>query len=476
MRKVIVGAVAAGVMAAIAIGSGAARVSAAGQSKRYIVIMNGQGSGSTALDNAVKAAGGTITSRVEEIGALGVTSDQADFATRLTKDARVQYVVDDVEVQWLPKEQAVEAGEEDLQQQGVNSEPFNAYLWNLRAIGADKTAAAGILGNNVKRARVAVLDSGVWTAHPDLAGNINTTLGKSYVLTADKVDTDDDGVPDTDVPAEPGIDPVVIGFNHGTHVSGIIAAAINNRGTQGVAPETEIVPVKVLRSTTGSGSFLWVAKAIVYAAGSTVDADVINMSLGATFARPLVGGYGPYVQLLTRAVNYATQQGTLVVMAAGNEGVDLDSIYWSVPVQLGLGMGVSATGPQGIGINAAEVNLDRFASYSNYGRSVVDVAAPGGDFSLYPNPAYVADMVLSPGGVSPCSGGYCYAYFYAAGTSMAAPHVSGLAALLVGEYGKLSPTQLKTMIQQSAVDLYKPGADPYSGFGRIDAAKAFGLQ
>jgi subtilisin family serine protease len=460
MRKVVVGAVAAGIMAAIAVGSGATRVSAAGQAKRYIVIMNAQGKGSTAIDNAVKVAGGTITSRVEAIGALGATSDKVDFATRLKTDARVQYVLDDVEVQWLPKEEAVEASEQDLQQQGVNSEPYNGYLWNIRAIGADKTAAEGILGNNVKRARVAVLDSGLWTTHPDLAGNVNVALGKSYVLTPDEIDTDDDGIPDTTVPAEPGIDPIVSGFNHGTHVSGIIAAAINNRGVQGVAPGAEIVPVKVLRSTTGSGSFLWVADAIVYAAGSTVDADVINMSLGATFARPLVGGYGPYVQLLTRAINYATQQGTLVVMAAGNEGVDLDSIFWSVPVQLGVGMGVSATGPRGL------QDPDTFASYSNYGRSVVDVAAPGGDFAV--DAAYPFDMVLSPGSAT--------GYYFAAGTSMAAPHVSGLAALLVGEYGKLSPTQLKTMIQHSAVDLYKPGADPFSGFGRIDAAKAFGLQ
>jgi subtilisin family serine protease len=253
-------------------------------------------------------------------------------------------------------------------------------------------------------------------------------------------------------------------------VSGIIAAAINDVGTQGVAPRAEIVPFKVLRSTTGSGSFLWVAQGIVDAAN--IDADVINMSLGATFARPLAGGYGPYVALLTRAINFATQQGTLVVIAAGNEGLDLDSIYWSVPAQLGLGMGVSATGPEGL-FSDPQTDLDRFASYSNYGSSVVDVAAPGGDFSLYPNPVYVYDMVLSPGGRNAAG---AYLYYFAAGTSMAAPHVSGLAALIVGEHGKMSPTDLKTIIEQTAVDLYKPGADAWSGRGRIDAVRVFGIE
>jgi subtilisin family serine protease len=472
MRKAILGAPIFGVAATVGFSFAGATANAAGQAKRYIVITKAQGSGSTAIGNAVKAAGGAVQTRVDTIGALAVTSDRDDFAAQLKKDARVQYVLDDVEVQWLPDVHAVEANETDLQQQGVNSEQYNAYLWNIRAIGADTTAAAGIQGNTVQRARVAVLDSGLWINHPDLAGNVNAALGQSYVLTPADIDTDDDGVPDTTVPAEPGIEPVVAGFNHGTHVSGIIAAAINTIGAQGVAPMAEIVPFKVLRSTTGSGSFLWVAEGIVDAAD--VDADVINMSLGATFARRVVGGYGPYIALLTRAINYATQQGTLVVVAAGNEGLDLDSIYWSVPAQLGLGIGVSATGPRNLfGLGENNVDLDRFASYSNFGRSVVSVAAPGGDFSLYPNAAYVYDMVLSPGGRS---GTGAYQYFFAAGTSMAAPHVAGLAALIVGEQGKTSPTDLKSMIEQTAVDLYKPGADAWSGRGRIDAARVFGLQ
>jgi subtilisin family serine protease len=147
-----------------------------------------------------------------------------------------------------------------------------------------------------------------------------------------------------------------------------------------------------------------------------------------------------------------------VVCAAGNEGVNLNSRLWSIPAQSGNGMAVSATAP----FNQA--NFDMPAHYTNYGQSVINVAAPGGDW-LSGN---VLDYVLSPAGRSATA----WQYYFAAGTSMAAPHVSGLAALIIGKYGHLSPAQLKSIIQQTADDILKPGADPYSGKGRINALRA----
>lgn len=212
---------------------------------------------------------------------------------------------------------------------------------------------------------------------------------------------------------------------HGTHVAGIAAASGNNGiGIAGVSWGAKVMPLKILNSF-GNGSTADLAEAIIYAANN--GAKVINMSLGAS-----CGSGWPDVE---EAVNYALGKGVLLVAASGNN--------YSTPVLCpGAINGVVAVG-------ATDSNDNR-PSYSTYG-TALDVSAPGsGIYSTYFNGNYTS----------------------LTGTSMASPHVAGLAALLWSFAPAMSYSEVESLIEQTADDLGTVGKDNYYGYGRINAQRA----
>lgn len=422
------------------------------QAASFVVLAQGQGLESS-LPAKITAAGGTVTASLPQIGVLIVEGNDG-FAARAAKINGIRSVTEDFEVQFLDQAEMEGVGQAvaNPPNSGDNDRFFDLQ-WGHDAVQAPEAWSLGARGAGV---RVAVLDSGIDAEHPDLAPNLNSALSVSFV-------------PGEDWNIRPGVY-----FNHGTHVAGTIAAADNGIGIIGVAPEAELVAVKVLSEYTGSGSFGGIIQGIVYAAD--IGADVINMSLGADIPHNARGAAELFVAT-ARATQYATQRGSLIVAAAGNDARDLDhdQSLKAFPAELPHVLSVAATAPVGWATGTSP-SLDFPASYSNYGQSGIDFSGPGGD-AAYPGnenclvaglvrPCWVLDLVFST-----VSG----AWSWTAGTSMAAPHVSGVAALVIGANGgDMDPAAVERALRAGADDLGKPGNDDFHGAGRVNAVRSLG--
>ncbi|HEY6947909.1 MAG TPA: S8 family serine peptidase [Gemmatimonadales bacterium] len=452
---------------------------AAGRPRQYLLGARG-GTLPADLGTIVAGAGGTIVARVPEIGLAVVRAQEPGFRVRIEASGLAD-IAEDVVVPWHPGDHAagpqlVANAPVAARAVGGGDESFYGLQWAPASIHAPEAWAAGYDGRGV---RVAIVDGGIHSAHVDLAPNLDLARSASFAL-----DADGNTIPfDQDVGT----------FWHGTHVAGIVAAADNGIGTIGIAPRATIIGVKVLDD--GRGSFGAVAQGIVYAA-TPVDrggagADIINLSLGASLAGHGNGDEATAVPsakdaaqlrvFLGRATTYAYRQGAVVIAAAGNDGIDLDHTgsLAVVPAQSPHVLAVSALGPLGWALGFT--GFDRPASYSNFGQSVIAFGAPGGDFALPGNdpcsmatlvgvvvqPCWVFDMVLSA-----VRGGGNASYGWAAGTSMAAPAAAGVAALIVGKFGRIGPAQVEARLRSSADDLGKPGNDDAYGMGRVNAFRA----
>ena len=302
--------------------------------------------------------------------------------------------------------------------------PLQSYLSNIQAPQAwDVTTGS-------PEVVIAVVDTGVDLTHPDLVNKIWHNLGEMGLdaegndRRTNGVDDDGNGYVDDWVGwnTVAGTGDVQDDHGHGTYVAGVAAADTNNgQGIAGVSWGARIMPVKVLDST-GFGTYAQVAAGIIYATDQ--GARIINLSLGGTEPSAL----------LEAAIGYAAAHGVTVIAATGDSGTS--------------GVSYPAAYPSVIAVGATDGN-NQIASFSTFG-DAVDLVAPGVDvYSTY------------PGG---------YAQF--SGTSVAAAHVSGVAALLASLPAFDTPDKIRAALEATALDLGEPGWDPYYGFGLVQAYDA----
>ncbi len=324
--------------------------------------------------------------------------------------------------------------------------PATAYQWNLPIIAAPSawdsytgpaTAADSLI--------VAVLDTGIAYTHPDLTANLWTNPGE---ICGNGIDDDANGIVDDCYganfgglsPGNPWDDDT--SDSHGTHLSGIIGAVGNNSiGVTGVNWRVRLMAVKFLHGPTGTGDLSDFLKAVEYALAKGVKIISISFELESQDSP----------QSVLDALKSANEAGVLVVSAAGNLGKNLDGIS-IFPASIRL--------PNHITV-AASTRTDTLASYSDYGRHTVDLAAPGGVTTGSAN-AVLSTVWLNNGATL---------YRTTAGTSMAAPHVAGAAALIWNRDPTLTAYQVRGRIMN--------GVDQSSAFnsttitgGRLNIAKA----
>lgn len=440
--------------------------------KKYIVVLHTKSMIPAAFEKAVQNAGGTITARVPELGTVGVESAAPNFLAAMQADKTVEEITEDVRVRMIPTPeqmhlQAGPSADSPVQSPGPDTQTgpdtfYNNFQWDKKRIRASLQGSYAVQQGR-SDVVVAVLDTGaevIPAVHPDLQGKLDIARCRSFVATGPNGDPNPTAWDDRN--------------GHGTHCATSIGAPINGIGIVGVAPKVTLVSLKVL-DDDGSGSYLWLAQALVYAGINKF--DVASMSLG---------GYVDHqtnqatIKLVQRAVNFARENGVTPVAALGNDNFDLSDgsffrSFIDIPAELDGVIGVSAT-------NFSNGK----ASYSNYGVGKTDVSAPGGDDDIPPPFGFVLAGWATDSIELPAT------YVFAAGTSMACPQVSGVAALIISQYGDFSPNgngrkthmnpqQVESILQQTANNQPCPpattcnggdGYNNYFGKGIVDALKA----
>ncbi len=398
---------------------------AAGPLMNYVVNTKASPGHVRKIEQAVEAAGGRVLQSYPQLGVVIAQSTNAGFRA----DVRATHFGREVQSVGATRTAAVSEGPAS----GLNSlgdveaapvpDPREGEQWDMVQIKADQ---AHQITDGSRRVLVGINDSGVDDTHPDLAPNFDA---------ADSVSCVDNGVPDT---TEGAWRPTT--SSHGTHVAGTVAAARNGVGIVGVAPGVRIASVKVVNDD----GFIYPEYSIcgfVWAAEHHM--DVTNHSY---FIDPFEfwckdnGDQGAVQEAVRRAVEYATDRGVLSVAAAGNANYDLankttdnSSPNDSTPVTRTINNDCldMPTELPGVITVASTTKTGARSGFSNFGLNKIDVAAPGSSI-----------LSTLPGG----------RYGTMSGTSMASPHVTGVAALMKSAHPWWGPRELEAALRQEADD------------------------
>jgi subtilisin family serine protease len=476
------------VVAAFASSITGATAAPTGPAQTYVVVYKGTTSPSDSVAR-LKAAGGTVLQAYPQIGVAVVSSTSTTFRAAALRDARVDGVsatagfatklVDGVD------DSAEGPPTGDLPNApATDNDSLSGLQWDMVQI---HTPEAHAITGGSPSILVGDIDTGLDYTHPDLAANVDDAASVNCVT----------GVP------VPGKVAANDDNGHGTHTAGTIAAASNGIGIVGVAPNVKIAGIK---AGNAAGFFFPEAVVCSFMWAAAHGVDVTNNSY---FADPWLfnckndAGQRAIWKAEQRAIMYAEQQGVTVVSAAGNQLEDIshptedqtspdDTVPVDrrvtnacaiVPVEVPGVVGVSATGndTQDTSAGAYADNLKSF--YSSFGISGVDVTAPGGDsvfgrtaaapngrvLSTWPASLLTTTCLAARRLVDASGATYCYQQ----GTSMASPHVAGVAALIESQYGTMSRGELEAMLQGTADAQVCPGTLPvgYDAFVGTDDGK-----
>ncbi|WP_174536596.1 S8 family peptidase [Micromonospora chalcea] len=440
-RKTLAAASAVTLGAGLALIGVPAPVAAAGPETSYLVLAP-QGNGTAKAAARVAAADGTVVAAYDKIGVLVARSSAPDFATRVA-GAGVESVASTAGLGTaLDEGETVEVPAADLVAGDPTAEPLYGQQWDMDMIRVPQAHA--VTGGSPSVV-VGVLDSGISSSHPDLATQIAKDKSTSCI----------GGVTNT---AEPAWNPTT--SDHGTHVAGTIAAAVNGVGVTGVAPGVKVAAVKVVNDDgyifpeAAVCGFMWAAEHGFKLTNNSYYIDPWQLNCR-NDARQR-----PVWQAVQRALRYSQSQGVLHVASAGNANFDLahkitdtgspnngtpeerenlTNACLVLPAEAPGVVTVAAVGPTG----------DK-SYYSSYGQGVIDVTAPGGDtrFRTRGAASTSTDGILSTTfNTATRTNGWGYKQ----GTSMSGPHAAGVAALALSAHPGMTPGQLSSFLERTAV-------------------------